>query len=484
MLNVKLSIPGDTPICNPQNGRLNQEWRLWFNKLYNRAGSDDAPSNLDLANSVSQNTVDISTLKENVNTITTDLNNLTDIVNQNTTDINTLEIRVTDNDNKIAILQDEVSQNTSDITDLQTQVNINTADISSLNTSVADNTTDITALKANTVQTITNQGSGIGLFIGKIANTANFKSIKAGTNITLDNTTNPNELVINSSGGGGGVNEGSGSGHNSSVIYSQNGLQANTTGTANSGVGYNSLMLNTTGSSNTAMGYSCLFNNTTGSYNTGIGVVALSENTTGTGNIGIGLSSYRYSNANYQTGIGYLSGTNSYWDNTTCLGANTDVTGPNQVQIGSSTTTTYVYGTVQNRSDARDKADIKDGELGLDFIKKLKYKQWRWDLREDYKIKHVDDEGNVTVEELPKDGSKKRKRYHNGFIAQDIKDIMLQNGIDFGGYQDHNITNGEDVLSLGYDEFIGPLVKAIQEQQAIIEQLQKDIAQLKNINGV
>ena len=129
MPNVKLSIPGDTPICNPQNGRLNQEWRLWFNKLYNRAGSDDAPSNLDLANAVNQNTVDITTLKENVNTLTNDLNDLTNIVNQNTYDITSLGIRVTTNENDISTLKINVFQNTTDIASLNTQVATNTTNI-------------------------------------------------------------------------------------------------------------------------------------------------------------------------------------------------------------------------------------------------------------------------------------------------------------------------------------------------------------------
>jgi hypothetical protein len=39
-------------------------------------------------------------------------------------------------------------------------------------------------------------------------------------------------------------------------------------------------------------------------------------------------------------------------------------------------------------------------------------------------------------------------------------------GVDFGGYQDHKINGGEDVLSIGYDEMIAPLVKAIQELKA------------------
>src|SRR3546814_14636923 len=74
----------------------------------------------------------------------------------------------------------------------------------------------------------------------------------------------------------------------------------------------------------------------------------------------------------------------STYDNWTCLGANSVVTGANQVQLGDSATTSYVYGTVQNRSDARDKADIRDTQLGLDFIKALRPVDYRWDMREDY----------------------------------------------------------------------------------------------------
>src|SRR3546814_13145999 len=60
------------------------------------------------------------------------------------------------------------------------------------------------------------------------------------------------------------------------------------------------------------------------------------------------------------------------------------ISGANQVQLGDSATTSYVYGTVQNRSDARDKADIRDTQLGLDFIKALRPVDYRWDMREDY----------------------------------------------------------------------------------------------------
>jgi len=61
------------------------------------------------------------------------------------------------------------------------------------------------------------------------------------------------------------------------------------------------------------------------------------------------------------------------------------------------------------------------------------------------------------------DGTHKRGRYHHGFIAQEIAEVIEESGVDFGGYQDHKVAGGEDVLSLGYDELIGPLVKALQE---------------------
>jgi hypothetical protein len=51
--------------------------------------------------------------------------------------------------------------------------------------------------------------------------------------------------------------------------------------------------------------------------------------------------------------------------------------------------------------------------------------------------------------------------------------------IDFAGYQDHNMKDGLDVLSIGYTELIGPMIKAIQEQQAQIEALTAMIESMK-----
>ena len=64
------------------------------------------------------------------------------------------------------------------------------------------------------------------------------------------------------------------------------------------------------------------------------------------------------------------------------------------------------------------------------------------------------------------DGSKKRNRFHHGLIAQEVKAVLDEKGIDFGGFKDHKVNGGDDVLSIGYGELIAPLIKAIQELSA------------------
>jgi len=212
-------------------------------------------------------------------------------------------------------------------------------------------------------------------------------------------------------------------------------LSANTTGDANTAVGASSLAFNTTGSSNTAIGLGALYNNTTTSNNTAIGRDAISSNTA-------------FSNC---TGLGYA----------------TVVNASNEVQLGNSATTTYVYGTVGNRSDLRDKAEVRDTILGLDFISKLRPVDYKWDMRDDYRSKDTSD--IEKIDDLKHDGTHTRSRFHHGVIAQEVEAIIKESGVDFGGFQDHKIAGGNDVLSIGYDEFIAPMIKAIQELKAEIE---------------
>lgn len=176
-------------------------------------------------------------------------------------------------------------------------------------------------------------------------------------------------------------------------------------------------------------------------------------------------------------------------NNSSGLGAGTRVSGDNQVQLGNALTTTYVYGTVQNRSDARDKTDYDDTVLGIEFIMGLRPVDGRWDMRDDYLEEYQAQVGidpktaepifETRLRALPKDGSRARSRKHHWFIAQEVKELCDSLGVEFGGYQDHSVSGGCDVLSLGYDEFIPPTVKAVQQCWVRLDELEKRIEKLE-----
>lgn len=182
------------------------------------------------------------------------------------------------------------------------------------------------------------------------------------------------------------------------------------------------------------------------------------------------LGYYATASGSSSTALGIQA--NAAYSRSTSLGYNAAVTGTDQVQLGGSGSTTYCYGSVQNRSDQRDKTDVRDCVLGLEFIKKLRPVEYVWDYREDYYERVVGDDGELDFIKHESDGSKKRSRFHAGFIAQEVKSVMDEMSVDFGGYQDHSINGGEDVKSLGYIEFIPVLAQAIQELSAKVEALE------------
>ena len=203
---------------------------------------------------------------------------------------------------------------------------------------------------------------------------------------------------------------------------------------------------------------------TSGNQNTFIGTSSGSNQTTQANNTIVGY----FSNA--------ADGASVHYANCSVLGANIRngvISGSNQVQLGDSSTTTYAYGAVQDRSDVRDKADVRDTILGLDFIEKLRPVDFRWDYRELYKYEVIDPETQqLSTVEVPKDGSRKRNRFHHGLIAQEVKQTIDQLGVDFGGYQDHKVAGGYDRLTIGYEELIGPLIKAVQQLSARVKALE------------
>ena len=226
----------------------------------------------------------------------------------------------------------------------------------------------------------------------------------------------------------------------------------------NTAIGVRSMYQSTKTKNNVAIGGLAL-SVTSGNDNTAAGYLALTNNTTGTQNTALGYGALRF----LQDGTNQTTTSHSVG-----IGYNSRVSGDDQIQLGQTGSTTYVYGTVQTRSDIRDKTEIRDTLLGLEFINSLRPVDYKWNYRDDYLVE--DDDGNLV--RLENDGSKTRVRYHHGLIAQEVKEVMDGLGIDFGGYQDHTVKGGCDVLTLGYEELISPLIKAVQELSARVKALE------------
>jgi len=123
-------------------------------------------------------------------------------------------------------------------------------------------------------------------------------------------------------------------------------------------------------------------------------------------------------------------------------------------------------GTIQT-SDERQKKDITPTNLGLDFIMSLKPVSYKWKIGKNIVTSEdeiIDEYGATKSNDImtPIEGT----RTHYGLIAQQVKEVL--GDIDFGGYVYDEET---DTMALRYDQFISPMIKAIQELKAEIELL-------------
>ncbi|MBL0012793.1 MAG: tail fiber domain-containing protein [Flavobacterium sp.] len=160
------------------------------------------------------------------------------------------------------------------------------------------------------------------------------------------------------------------------------------------------------------------------------------------------------------TAIGYQAGNAiTTGENNIAIGYLAQVasaTGNNQIKIGNNAITLaecQVAWTLT--SDKRWKDNIKDSSLGLNFLKTLRPVSYT------------------------RNNDKKQKTEY-GFIAQDV-DAALQKA----GDTNNGIITKDDkgMLGVRYNDFISISVKAIQEQQQLIEELQKSNAELKKANA-
>lgn len=238
---------------------------------------------------------------------------------------------------------------------------------------------------------------------------------------------------------------------------------ASNNGINNNAIGYHSMLNTSTGYGNTGFGHSTLSANTTGDYNTAVGFVVLNDLGTG----------------DYTTAVGYNAGPTSSFpdpDNSTALGNGCVITADDQIRLGNSSVTSIGgYQNWSNISDARFKVEVSDNIPGLAFINQLHPVSYRLDrklvddftgmsekrarLAREYSASE-DDEDAPQLSEI-----------RTGFIAQEVEDAAKRIGFEFSGVDAPK--NEHDIYGLRYAEFVVPLVKAVQEQQVIIEELQK-----------
>lgn len=186
-----------------------------------------------------------------------------------------------------------------------------------------------------------------------------------------------------------------------------------------------------------------------GDWNVGIGASSMQILTTGKSNVGVG----SYSNRAIVTGdsnvsIGYSAGPGGDYSNTVSLGHNVHAKGSNQIQIGDETHTVYTSAAIQTNSDLRLKNNINNTKLGLEFIKNLRPVDYNYN--------------NSDIQ-------------RHGFIAQEVAENK-----DFGGVSVNAEGTEEETYTMAYSELMAPMVKAIQEQQILIENMQKELNELKN----
>jgi hypothetical protein len=221
-----------------------------------------------------------------------------------------------------------------------------------------------------------------------------------------------------------------------------------------------------------------------GSHNTVIGEEAF-KHSKGDANVAVGNGAGSYINGDKNTFVG---GSRPPFDisinDCTALGSGSGALFENgyseRVQLGGSKATVYIRSAPVTTSDGRDKADIRPTELGLGFIEALRPVDYRWDCRCDYVEHGFDEETGMPCEDKKeRDGSKKRGRFHHGFIAQDIQGLIAETGKDFGGFLNSGVNESGDELSLRYEEMIAPMVKAIQELSAQNKALEKRINELE-----
>ncbi|MCK4357574.1 MAG: tail fiber domain-containing protein [Candidatus Cloacimonetes bacterium] len=279
----------------------------------------------------------------------------------------------------------------------------------------------------------------------------------------LDGKTGGNSVFLGSGAG----NDNSGGSYNAAVGY--NALYHNTSGHYNTANGYSALNSNTTGSGNTAIGFDALSLNE-GSNNTAIGYMANFQNRFGSNNTIIGYEAGKGTGIHDKSGnvfLGYQAGYSEHGSNILYI-ENSSSASPliwgdfanDRIVINGNSThnsqnrTFFSNGSAggttvwSNDSDERLKKNIETIPDALDKVEKLRGVNFEWKETENH-------EEGVKM----------------GFIAQEVEDIIPE-----------VVSKNGEYYSMQYAPITALLVEAVKEQQKMIEELQKEIEELKSLS--
>jgi len=261
------------------------------------------------------------------------------------------------------------------------------------------------------------------------------------------------------------------------------GTLANTQASFNTASGY--LALNETGTGtlnltyNTGIGEQALFGNRTGLYNTGIGYRTLAQTTQTNDNTAIGYNAgTTYDNDQNNVFVGANTDANAAnYHNVVAIGQGTIVTGSSMARFGNSATVFYGgWAAWTNVSDGRFKTNIKENVSGLAFINQLRPITYHLKATALNQFLHSNSK-QASQAAYTKALQQKEAIVYTGLIAQEVEAAARKLGFDFSGVDAPK--NGSDTYGLRYDEFVVPLIKAVQELSKENDELQRQIDELK-----
>lgn len=246
-----------------------------------------------------------------------------------------------------------------------------------------------------------------------------------------------------------------------------------TTGVGCVALGPNAMKSATTGNYNVSIGIGSMMNAGSAGYSIGIGANALQGTTsapsTGDDNIGIGLGAGQgISSGSDNVCLGRYAGYNIFsTTGRTSTGSGNTIIGKYSHAASNTVSNSFTLGgtnitslrcndtSISSLSDERDKTDIQDTTLGLDFIKDVRPVEFTWDRRD----------GSM--------GSMKDV----GFIAQELWDTELKHSTS---HRTRMVKfDNPDRLEAAPNRMFPILVKAVQELAAKNEELETRLAALE-----